>query len=84
MLIPEFRLRGYQDDETYQKMFQKEILEAGELGVDPENIGVPDIRTGGNYVVCTHKTKSPNSNKINPHSEKNFVMDAEISLLIQC
>ena len=46
MLIPEFRVRALQDDETYQKMFQKEILEAQELGVDPETLGVPNISVG--------------------------------------
>ena len=32
-------------------MFQKELIEAREQNVDPETLGVPDIKSGGKHVV---------------------------------
>ena len=51
MLIPEFRVRHLQSDSHYYRMFQKELIEAREQNVDPETLGVPDIKAGGKHVV---------------------------------
>ena len=43
-----FRFHG---DDHYELMFQKELQEAREQGVDPADLGVPDISDSGTYEV---------------------------------
>ena len=44
-------MRHLQSDSHYYRMFQKELIEAHEQNVDPETLGVPDIKSGGKHVV---------------------------------
>ena len=41
----------FHGDNHYELIFQKELQEAREQGVDPAELGVPDIRDSGSYEV---------------------------------
>ncbi|XP_071090282.1 uncharacterized protein [Haliotis cracherodii] len=50
MLVPELAFT-FSGDSHYYRMFQKEILDARTQGVNPAELGVPDIRNHGTYEV---------------------------------
>ncbi|XP_046585062.1 uncharacterized protein LOC124292032 [Haliotis rubra] len=50
MLVPELAFT-FSGDSHYYRMFQKEILDARSQGVDPAQLGIPDIRDNGTYEV---------------------------------
>ncbi|XP_046585052.1 uncharacterized protein LOC124292025 [Haliotis rubra] len=50
MLVPELTFT-FSGDSHYYRMFQKEILDARSQGVDPAQLGVPDIKDNGTYEV---------------------------------
>ncbi|KAK7096221.1 hypothetical protein V1264_005540 [Littorina saxatilis] len=50
MQAKEFSFR-YHGNTHYELMFQRELLEAREKGVDPGTLGVPDIRSSGTHEV---------------------------------
>ncbi|XP_046585064.1 uncharacterized protein LOC124292035 [Haliotis rubra] len=50
MLVPELTFT-FSGDSHYYRMFQKEILDARTQGVDPAQLGVPDIRDNGTHEV---------------------------------
>ncbi|XP_046585061.1 uncharacterized protein LOC124292031 [Haliotis rubra] len=50
MLVPELAFT-FSGDSHYYRMFQKEIMDARTQGVDPAQLGIPDIRDNGTHEV---------------------------------
>ncbi|XP_067657397.1 uncharacterized protein [Haliotis asinina] len=50
MLVPELTFT-FSGDSHYYRMFQKEILDARTQGIDPAQLGIPDIRDNGTHEV---------------------------------